>query len=228
VDKGQISARRPGRDARKNPDDTKGRHHAILETAARVICEKGYEGASIQDIAEACGLTKAGLYHHIRSKEHLLLEIMNYGMDVFEEQVLSQVLPIPDPLERLKACMEKNILLVTHGWSKEVTIILHEHATLTGDARAQINARKKRYVRFLENSFAEAVRDGQIRAVNPTVAAFAFLGMVLWIYKWFRPDGAIDAPTLVREMQDLLFGSLEASPPQPRKPAQAGAKRKRA
>jgi AcrR family transcriptional regulator len=227
LDKGQISTRRPGRAAKSPAEDSKGRHHAILETAARVICEKGYEGASIQDIAEACGLTKAGLYHHIRSKEHLLLEIMNYGMDVFEEQVLNQVLPIPDPLERLKACMEKNIVLVTHGWSKEVTIILHEHATLTGEARAQINARKKRYVRFLENSFAEAVRDGQIRPVNPTVAAFAFLGMVLWIYKWFRPDGKIDAPTLVREMQDLLFGSLEASPPPPRKPAHAGAKRKR-
>ena len=101
MDKGQISARRPGRDAKKPEDDQKSRHREILETAARVICEKGYEGASIQDIAEACGLTKAGLYHHIRSKEHLLLEIQNYGMDVFEEQVLNQVLPIPDPLERL-------------------------------------------------------------------------------------------------------------------------------
>jgi hypothetical protein len=61
------------------------------------------------------------------------------------------------------------------------------------------------------------------------VAAFAFLGMVLWIYKWFRPDGAIDAPTLVREMQDLLFGPLQASPPPPlRKPARAGGKRKHA
>jgi len=229
LEKGQISARRAGRESRIPADDTKGRRHAILETAARVICEKGYEGASIQDIAEACGLTKAGLYHHIRSKEHLLLEIQNYGMDVFEEQVLNQVLPIPDPLERLKACMEKNILLVTHGWSKEVTIILHEHATLTGDARAQINARKKRYVKFLETSFAEAMRDGQIRPVNPTVAAFAFLGMVLWIYKWFRPDRAIDAPTLVREMQDLLFGSLRALPPPPsRTPARAAGKRKRA
>ena len=229
MDKGQISARRPGRDAKKPEDDQKSRHREILETAARVICEKGYEGASIQDIAEACGLTKAGLYHHIRSKEHLLLEIQNYGMDVFEEQVLNQVLPIPDPLERLKACMEKNILLVTHGWSKEVTIILHEHATLTGDARAQINARKKRYVKFLETSFAEAVRDGQIRPVNPTVAAFAFLGMVLWIYKWFRPDGAIDAPTLVREMQDLLLGSLQSEPSPPaRTPARTAGKRKRA
>ena len=72
--------------------------------------------------------------------------------------------------------MARNIQLVTEGWSKEVTIILHEHATLTGEARAHINARKKRYVRFLESSFAEAVRRGQIRPVNPKVAAFAFLG----------------------------------------------------
>ena len=141
-------------------------------------------------------------------------------MDVFEEKVLSQVVSIADPLERLKVCMEKNVLLVTHGWSKEVTIILHEHATLTGEARAQINARKKRYVTFLETSFAEAVRAGSIRPVNPTVAAFAFLGMVLWIYKWFRADGPISAEQLAREMQDLFFGGLETRPPArgPRKP----------
>lgn len=185
------------------------RRKKILETAAKVICEKGYEGTSIQDIAEATGLTKAGLYHHIRSKEHLLLEIMNYGMDVFEEQVLDQVMAIADPLERLKSCMEKNILLVTHGWSKEVIIILHEHATLHGQARAQINARKKRYVRFLESSFAEAMRAQRIRRVHPKVAAFAFLGMVLWIYKWFRLDGEISESELVKEMQNVFFGGLE-------------------
>ena len=192
--------------------DPKTRRQAILETAARVICERGYEGASIQDIAEATGLTKAGLYHYIRSKEHLLLDIQNYGMDVFEEQVLAQVIAIPDPLARLRACMDRNILLVTHGWSKEVTIILHEHATLTGEARTHINARKRRYVRFLESSFAEAVRARKIRPVNPKVAAFAFLGMVLWIYKWFRPDGAISAEELSKEMQDLFFGGLELKP----------------
>ena len=206
----------------KTTESAKDRHRKILETAARLICEKGYEGASIQDIADACSLTKAGLYHHIRSKEHLLLEIQNYGMDVFEEQVLSQVVAIVDPVERLRACMDKNVLLVTQGWSKEVTIILHEHATLTGDARSQINSRKKRYVRFLESSFAEAIRSGRIRPVNPTVAAFSFLGMVLWIYKWFRSDGAITPDGLSRDMQDLFFGGLERAPaplPPPRRKA---------
>ena len=214
---------RPAMD--KKVEDASERRRQVLETAARVICEKGYEGASIQDIAEACGLTKAGLYHHIRSKEHLLLEIMNYGMDIFEEQVVSPVLTIVDPLERLKTCMEKNILLVTLGWSKEVTIILHEHNTLTGDAQAHINARKKRYLRFLEATFAEAIRAGRIREVNPKVAAFSYLGMVLWIYKWFRAEGAVSAQDLAHQMQDLLFTGLEL-PPQSKRNRRAVAARR--
>ena len=211
--------------AEKGPESSKDRHRLILETAARLICEKGYDGASIQDIADACGLTKAGLYHHIRSKEHLLLEIQNYGMDVFEEQVLSQVIAIADPIERLKTCMHRNVMLVTKGWSKEVTIILHEHATLTGEARSQINARKKRYVRFLESSFAEAIRSGRMREVNPTVAAFSFLGMVLWIYKWFRDGGKISAEQLADEMKKVLFGGLEIAPA--KAPAAPTVRRKR-
>jgi len=185
------------------------RYRRILEIAARTICEKGYDGASIQDIADACGLTKAGLYHHIRSKEHLLVEIMHYGMDLFEERVLSQVEPIEDPLQRLRTTMAKHILMVTRDRTKEITIILHEHATLTGEELHRINARKKRYVQFLERSFAEAIAAGQIRAVDATVAAFAFLGAVNWIYKWFHPDGHISDERLVREMQDLFFGPLE-------------------
>jgi AcrR family transcriptional regulator len=205
------------------------RHREVLETAARLIREQGYEAASVQDIAAACGLTKAGLYYYIRSKEDLLLEIMSYGMDIFEERVLLPVLAIADPVERLKECMERNIHLVTEERSKEVTIILHEHETLTGAARQQINARKKRYVHFLEASFEEAMREGRIRRVEPRVAAFSFLGMVLWIYKWFRLDGKIPADRLAAEMQDLFFGGLEippapaSRPRRPRRPRSAKA-----
>ena len=189
-------------------ESAKSRRLRVLETAARLICEHGYDKASMQQIAQACRLTKAGLYHYIRSKEHLLSEIMNHGMDVFEEQVLSQVLPIADPVERLELAMEKNVLLVTEGRNKEITVILHEHDTLTGEARAQINARKKRYVRFLESSFAEAMRQGRIRPAHPKIAAYSFLGMVNWIYKWYRRDGEIPAEQIARGMRRLFFDGL--------------------
>lgn len=180
----------------------------MFETAARLICERGYDGTSIQEIADACGMTKAGLYHHIGSKEDLLAAIMSYGMDLFETEVLAHVRGIEDPVERLKACMARNIGLVTRGTIKEVTIILHEHATLHGAAGRKINARKKTYVRFLEQGFREAVRKKRIRPVNPTIAAFGFLGMVLWTYKWFRPDGALSERQVADGMVDLLFTGL--------------------
>ena len=56
---------------------------------------------------------------------------MNYGMDLFEELVLERAAGIADPLERLRATMARNVELVTQDSSKEVTIILHEHHTLT-------------------------------------------------------------------------------------------------
>jgi AcrR family transcriptional regulator len=180
----------------------------ILERAARIICQQGFEATSMQEIADACGLTKAGLYHHIRTKDALLLAIMNYGMDLFEELVIDRVSGIADPLERLRATMARNVELVTQDSSKEVTIILHEHQTLTGAAQLEINARKKRYVSFLESALREAIERGQIRPVDPTLAAFSFLGVVLWTYKWYRVNGRITPQQLADGMIDLFFDGL--------------------
>jgi len=162
----------------------------------------------MQEIAEACGLTKAGLYHHIKTKEALLLAIMHYGMDMFEDMVLAKCADIADPVARLRECMARNVALVTQDASKEVTIILHEHQTLTGASGQEINTRKKRYVRFLEAAFREASERGQIRPVDPTLAAFSFLGMVLWTYKWYRPDGRIEPQQLSDGMIELFFEGL--------------------
>jgi AcrR family transcriptional regulator len=191
------------------PSSGSPRLRSILESAARLIYQKGYEGTSMQDIAAACGITKAGLYHHIATKEALLLAIMHYGMDLFEEIVLDRVKDIADPLERLRATMARNIELVTHDASKEVTIILHEHQTLTGDAQKAINARKKKYVRFLEDSFREAMAKGRIRQVDPTIATFSLLGSVLWTYKWYRANGKITPQQLTDGMIDLYFRGLQ-------------------
>lgn len=188
------------------PNDT--RYREILERAARLIHQSGYEATSMQEIAEACGLTKAGLYHHIKTKEALLLAIMHYGMDLFDEMVLAKVGDIADPVARLRETMARNIALVIQDSSKEVTIILHEHQTLTGAPAQEINARKKRYVRFLEAGFREAMERGQIRPVDPTLAAFSFLGTVLWTYKWYREDGKLTPSQLSDGMIDLFFEGL--------------------
>lgn len=193
-------------------DESQRRYREILEAAAKLIFRRGYEATSMQEISAEAGLTKAGLYHYVATKEALLLDIMHYGMDLFEEQVLTPAQLVEDPVERIRVVMARNLALITHGAAKEVTIILHEHQTLTGEAQAQINARKKKYVRFLETAVREATAVGKVRPIDPTLAAFGLLGMVLWTYKWFQPGGALSPEQLSEGMLELFFQGLLVRP----------------
>ena len=125
----------------------------IYEAAARVFCEHGFGQSSMSDVAAAVDMTKAGIYHHIASKDELLFGIMSYGMDIFEERVLDRVENISDPLERLRATIRGHLLLVTRDRTKEVTVVLNEAHALHGDYRTRIDRRKRRYVRFLNETF---------------------------------------------------------------------------
>ena len=160
----------------------------------------------MQDIADTCGLTKAGIYHYVETKQALLVAIMHYGMDLVEEEVLKQVIDIADPVERLRAIMARKVRLVESR--KEVAIILNEHQTLTAAEKRALNARKKQYVTLLEATFREAIERRQIRPVDPTVAAFSFLGVMLWTPNWYRTGGRISLPQLIDGMADLFFNGL--------------------
>ncbi len=188
--------------------DRPTRQAQIFETAARIFCEKGFDKASMGDISAAMGLTKAGIYHHIRSKEELLYEIMSYGMDLFERKVLDRVTTIEDPLERLRATLKGHVLLVTRDRPKEITVILHESNALRGRYREKINARKKRYVKFLDRTFRELVKSGVARRIDPAVATFAMLGMINWIYQWYRPGGRLDENALAEALTDMFLGGV--------------------
>jgi len=193
---------------KRTRQDRPTRQAQIFEAAARLFCEKGFDKASMGDISAALGLTKAGLYHHIRSKEELLYEIMSYGMDLFEQKVLNRVMTIDDPLDRIRATLRGHVLLVTRDRPKEITVILHESNALKGRYRDRINARKKRYVKFLEKTFRELLRSGAARRIDPSVATFAMLGMINWIYQWYRPGGRLDENDLAETLSDLFLGGI--------------------
>jgi len=190
-------------------EESRQKLREICRVAARVFYEKGYDGASMQEIASAVGLTKAGLYHHVESKDHLLYEIMNYGMDILQEAVLDKVSQIADPLEKLRQTMIGHIDLIVRARDLEITVILHENRSLKGALRKKINARKRDYIRFLEDLIAavQTQRGGPPR-VAPQVAAFALLGMINWLYQWYQPDGAIKQEEIATQYADFFFRGL--------------------
>src|ERR1041384_4986790 len=87
--------------AQKRSASNNERLAEIYRTAAQIIVRKGYDATSVNDIANALGMTKAGLYHYINGKKELLFDIMNFGLDELDEEVATPAAAIPPSVERL-------------------------------------------------------------------------------------------------------------------------------
>jgi AcrR family transcriptional regulator len=183
----------------------------ILRTAARLFQQRGYDATSMNDVAAALKLSKGGLYHHFQSKDEILFEIMNHAMEITEERVLAPVRSIPDPEDRLRALIRLHMEVVLSPRDREITVMLHENHPLPPALRKRINHRKKEYVHFVENLIAEVQRTKEAKSsVSPRAAAFALLGMINWIYQWYKPEGNLQAHNLIPQFTDLLLGGILA------------------
>jgi len=178
----------------------------ILRTAARLFQQQGYDATSMNDVAAALKLSKGGLYHHFQSKDEILFNLMNHALDVTQERVIDAVQDIADPEERLRTVIRRHIEVVMSVRDREITVMLHENHPLPPAMRRKINARKKGYVHFMENLIAEVQRERGSKAnVSARASAFALLGMINWIYQWYRPEGALQEESLVREYTEIFF-----------------------
>ena len=187
----------------------------ILRTAARLFQQRGYDATSMNDVAAALKLSKGGLYHHFQSKDEILFEIMDHAMEITQERVLNPVRVIDDPDERLRALIRLHIEVVLSPRDREITVMLHENHPLPPALRKRINTRKKEYIHFVEGLIAEVQgkrnRTRQTKgAVSPRAAAFALLGMINWIYQWYKPEGELQANNLIPQFTELLFGGILA------------------
>jgi TetR/AcrR family transcriptional regulator, cholesterol catabolism regulator len=193
----------------------------ILRTAARLFQQRGYDATSMNDVSAALKLSKGGLYYHFQSKDEILFEIMNHAMEITQERVIAPVSRIADPADRLRALIRLHMEVVLSPQDREITVMLHENHPLPPALRKRINTRKKEYVHFVENLIAEVQKDMQMQAhkdpqrrpggnVSPRAAAFALLGMINWIYQWYKPEGSLQAHNLIPQFTELLFGGILA------------------
>lgn len=181
---------------------------SVFEVAAEVFHRKGYDNTSMSDVATAAGLTKAGLYHHVSSKESLLFTVLDSGLDLTESYVMKPLEAISEPLDRLKAMIDLHLRLVLEERNLEVTGLLHECKTLSPSDRARVNRRKKEYVRMTTRLVSDVVERHHVKDVDPKLAAFALLGMLNWTYQWYRLSGSNSREQIVETFQRIFLQGL--------------------
>jgi len=206
----------------------------IVARAAELFARHGYPGTSMNQLAEACGVSKPSLYHYVDDKYRLLVEIAEGHVDRLralvaeaEAEAASKPLASPHgrPEARLRALIEH--FMAAYADSQDA------HRVLTED------------VKFLEPADRRRVLDGQREVVDAFAAAVAaarpdlagaglqkpltmlLFGMMNWMFTWLRPGGAMSHADMTPVVADLFCGGLAAVQAPARGTARASAARAR-
>lgn len=184
----------------------------IYAVAAQIICERGFDATSMDDIAEAVGITKAGIYHYIHGKREMLFQIMAYGMDRLDRNVIFPAREIDDPEERLRSIILNHARLIAGGSNSKgnnpITIVTDEVAGLAPAHRRNIEKRKRVYLDLVRSTLKELRDQNKLADVDLTVAAFSVMGVMLWLSRWYRPNGKLTPEEVAAEVNKIAMGGL--------------------
>lgn len=187
----------------------------ILARAAHLFARGGYPGTSMNQVAEACGLSKATLYHYYKDKYSLLVSIAENHVSLLEHMV-SEVKALGlEPQAQMRELIRRIM--------REYAGAQDAHRVLTEDVRFLEPEDRERVLgheRAVVEGFAQAVggvRPSLQQAMLTMPLTMLLFGMVNWMFTWMKPDRELSYEHMADIVADLFMGGLPAvQPPAPR------------
>ncbi len=178
----------------------------ILLAAAQIFGKKGYHAASMQDIADVVNLQKASLYHHVSSKQEILVELLDQALDLLIEQ-MNRVLALDVPVDQKLRQAVKAYLTTLVTERDLASVLLLEHRSLDPEFHVRHIPKRDRYEKLWKDLVDKGITEGLFCCVDSSIAVKAFLGVINWTITWYRVDGRFTAEEIADQFTDLfLFG----------------------
>ena len=179
---------------------------AVLRVAVEVFNERGYDGASMEDLSKRLGIAKSGIYHHVAGKEELLRMALDRALDGLWEAAERARVSDGPAIVRLEALV-RDAVAVLQERLPYVPLLLRVRGN-TEVERAAL-ARRRAFDTLVARLVEEAERDGDIRAdISPRLTARLLFGMVNSIVEWYRPTTAAGAAALADAVCAIAFDGL--------------------
>lgn len=162
---------------------------AVLTAAVAAFNEFGYHGSTVRDIAQRCGLSVAGIYHHHNGKQDMLVSILDLvmgEMDWRSEGALEEA--GEDPVRRFELLIESMVLVHTHR--RDLAAIgASEMRSLTPENRQRIAHRRTYQQRLVDAEVERAVAARMFTTEYPHESSRAVVTMCTSLTQWFRAGG---------------------------------------
>lgn len=180
----------------------------IIQAAARVFKARGYHAATVQDIADEVGILKGSLYHHFQSKEELLYLVVKEPITRLYrtvEQVAARAAPAGEKVRRI---VEAHVGAFEDHYP-HLFVYLREMESLRRRLKGKITEDPKHYERLWQQVLEAGIKSGEFRAdLDVKIVSYGLLGMLNWLYKWYKPRGRLTAREVGRQLSALMLGGL--------------------
>jgi AcrR family transcriptional regulator len=182
----------------------------ILDVAAQCFADRSYPAASMNDIAAACGTSKARLYHYYDSKEAILFDLL----DRYTQRLLAVIGEVEATAQRrslddraaLHELIRSFLTEYEHSATRHVAL-LHDTKFL-GDAQRELILKRQRDVVSAVTRFMGRAYPARVDAVHQTPAAMMLFGMINWTFTWLRPGGPLSYSAFAEEVIAMLEHGL--------------------
>jgi AcrR family transcriptional regulator len=184
------------------------RRDDIIQAAIRAFAAQGYRRTSMRDIAAEAGLSKAGLYHHVRTKEELLVNIYERSMAETLADEQSVVAAGLSPEETLTTLLRTRIIDMCESQHVH-KILAAEESELPIDLMGAARKARTDRVKLLAQVIREGMKTGVFRPpVSVNIAVLAILGTVNFIYQWYEPKGPLSPSQLADALTEHLVSGI--------------------
>src|SRR5512142_966622 len=179
----------------------------ILEAAAQVFRKKGFHGASMADIADSVKLQKASLYHHVTSKQEILLELLERALATLGDEIAkvsTQTLPADQKLR----LMIRTYLQALAQYPDLSSVLLFEHRSLDKKNHARHVPHRDSFEALWRDVVLEGRRLKVFDCPDAGLAVRALMGTMNWTLTWYRPDGPLSMTKIADDYADLFLNGL--------------------
>lgn len=180
------------------------RREVLLEIAARHFVQRGFEAASMRDIAADVGIRPSSIYHHFPSKEDLMLAVYEEGMRRITHAVTAATAGVADPWQRLECACAAHLRSLLEGGDLFLALMR--------EAPPSWHHANKRIVRLrdaYESIFTGILSDLRLPPrFDRHLLRLALLGAMNWSHQWYRP-GRLTPTKMARQIVSFMRVSLD-------------------
>ena len=193
--------------ARTQAADYDERKEAIVEAAAALYARRGFNGASVADLAEKCRTSKSLIYHYYQSKEDILFEVMISHVRALDEAARKAIAGEGAAALKLRRLAHAFMALYV-GAADRHKVLLNELDNLDDKRRAEIVKTQRGLIEIVQRLLGEIEPKLKKRAGESYAAAMLFFGMINWTHTWFDPRGPVSADAIADMAVDVTLDGI--------------------